>query len=110
MNLRRSVCVTEAPASAITMNPPQFPRPWRWVPLVGVVLFGLSGAGLGIRADPVVLYETGFEPFEGLSPDEDLMGQGNRIGYATELVGKPALACGNGVLAEPVSGFAGEYE
>lgn len=57
----------------------------------------------------MVLYETGFEPFEGFSPDEDLMGQGNWIGYATDLEGKPALAGGNGVLAEPVAGFAGQY-
>lgn len=84
-------------------------RSWRWVPLVGCVLAGVSSPELGIQADPVVLYETGFEPFEGFSPDEDLSGQGNWISFATDLEGKPAPNGGNGVLAEPVAGFSGQY-
>jgi hypothetical protein len=65
----------------------------------------LSAAG----TDGTVLYETGFEPFEGFSPSEDLIGQGSWIGYASDLQGNSAPAGGNGVLADPVPGFTGQY-
>ncbi|MBX3731542.1 MAG: hypothetical protein KF791_02990 [Verrucomicrobiae bacterium] len=68
----------------------------------------LASAG-GLPAGPLVLYETGFEPFEGFSADEDLMGQGSWIGWATDLQGRPTAAGGNGVLASPVAGFNGQY-
>lgn len=57
----------------------------------------------------MVLYETGFEAFEGFSANEDLIGQGNWIGVATDLSGKPAPIGGNGVLSTPVDGFNGQY-
>ncbi len=82
-----------------------------------VRLLALSLAGLLSKelygdvspATTIVLYETGFEPFEGFSPNEDLVGQGAWVGYATELSGKSAPLGGNGVLADPVPGFSGQY-
>lgn len=82
------------------------PVPWR------AVCRWLSGTALAAslgNAQPVVLYETGFEPFEGFSPDQDLVGQGSWIGLATDLEGKPTVLAGNGVLSEPVPGFQGQY-
>jgi len=61
------------------------------------------------RAEAVVLYETGFEPFEGFSPDQDLLGQGGWIARATDLAGDKADAGGNGILATPLTGFSGQY-
>lgn len=56
-----------------------------------------------------ILYETGFEPFEGFAVNEDLLGQGGWVGEALDLSGNAAPAGGNGVLADPVSGFSGQY-
>ncbi|HAB16131.1 MAG TPA: hypothetical protein PLX89_07960 [Verrucomicrobiota bacterium] len=56
-----------------------------------------------------VLYETGFEAWEGFSPNQDLIGQSGWIGAATDLQGREAPAGGNGVLADPIPGFTGQY-
>jgi hypothetical protein len=71
-------------------------------------LFPASGLGAEAAAGYRVLYETGFEPFEGFRPDFDLVGQGGWIGYATGLAGKPVDLGGNGLLPAPVSGFHGQ--
>lgn len=52
------------------------------------------------RADPLVLFETGFEKFEGYQPGADLIGQNNWIGFGEG---------GNGILSEPLAGFQGQY-
>lgn len=57
----------------------------------------------------IILYETGFEPFEGFSADMDLLGQGGWVGYASDVSGAPAPEGGNGVLDSPVAGFSGQY-
>lgn len=71
-------------------------------------LFPMSGRGAEVPPGSRVLYETGFEPFEGFHPDFDLVGQGGWIGYATDLAGKPVDLGGNGLLPAPVSGFYGQ--
>lgn len=54
-----------------------------------------------VVADPnsVVLFETGFERFEGYDPQLDLIGQSGWVGEGSG---------GNGLIADPVSGFAGQ--
>lgn len=69
----------------------------------------LNGAAEIAPASAIVLYETGFEPYEGFSADEDLAGQGGWVGYANDLEGKDAPFGGNGVLAAPRPGFSGQY-
>lgn len=86
----------------------QICRPWQGVFLAGAFL-GAMTPGTVAGDGAVVLYESGFELFEGFSPDEDLTGQGNWLGMATGLDGKPAPFGGNGVLADPVPGFSGQY-
>lgn len=61
------------------------------------------------RAGAIVLYETGFESYEGFSANEDLAGQGGWVGYANDLEGGEAPFGGNGVLNEPRPGFSGQY-
>lgn len=55
-----------------------------------------------------ILYETGFEPFEGFSPDFDLAGQGGWIGFATDLGANTVALGGNGLMAGPIDGFSGQ--
>ncbi len=55
-----------------------------------------------------ILYETGFEPFEGFNATNDLAGQGSWIGYATDLAGKSVDFGGNGLLPGPTDGFFGQ--
>ena len=50
-------------------------------------------------AAPVVLYETGFEAWEGFDPTLDLAGQGGWLAVGTG---------GNGLLEGPVEGFQGQ--
>ncbi|MBL9174916.1 MAG: hypothetical protein JNL10_15365 [Verrucomicrobiales bacterium] len=76
---------------------------------VGPSLVAAALTQWGVSADPTVLYESRFERIEGFSADEDLMGQGNWVGEATDLNGQRTLAGGNGVLDEPVPGFEGQY-
>lgn len=85
------------------------PRGDRWRQRIGPALAIATLAQWVATADPTVLYETRFERIEGFSADQDLMGQGNWVGEATDLSGQNAPAGGNGVLAEPVFGFEGQY-
>lgn len=55
-----------------------------------------------------ILYETGFEPFEGFSLDADLAGQNDWVGYATDLEGNSVELGGSGLLAPPTDGFTGQ--
>lgn len=54
---------------------------------------------LAAPASERVLFETGFEQFEGYDPDFDLSGQNGWIGLGSG---------GNGVLAGPIAGFNGQ--
>lgn len=56
----------------------------------------------------VILYETGFEPFEGYLANKDLLGQRNWTGYATDLSGLSTDIGGNGILSGPIPGFLGQ--
>lgn len=85
------------------------PRGAGWPCRFGPSLAVATLAQLVCLADPTVLYETRFERIEGFSADADLIGQGNWVGEATDLTGQKTLAGGNGVLAEPVFGFEGQY-
>jgi len=69
----------------------------------------LSASAETARASVIVLYETGFESYEGFSAEDDLAGQGGWVGYANDLEGKEAPFGGNGVLADPRPGFTGQY-
>ncbi len=93
------------------MNCPA-PRVARLGRVVFALATGLLGAAPGhgaeVPAGSRVLYETGFEPFEGFHPDFDLAGQGSWIGYATDLAGKSVDFGGNGLLPAPVDGFYGQ--
>lgn len=62
-----------------------------------------------VRPEAIILYETGFEPFEGFSADADLLGQGGWTGSASDLSGAAAPEGGNGVLNTPIPGFSGQY-
>jgi hypothetical protein len=57
------------------------------------------GTRLAAPASERVLFETGFEQFEGYDPDFDLSGQNGWIGLGSG---------GNGVLAGPIQGFQGQ--
>ncbi len=57
------------------------------------------GTRLATPASERVLFETGFEQFEGYDPDFDLSGQNGWIGLGSG---------GNGVLAGPIPGFQGQ--
>ncbi|MCW5557211.1 MAG: hypothetical protein KIT22_05180 [Verrucomicrobiae bacterium] len=81
--------------------------PWP-TPASGWLAGTILAASLG-SAQPLILYETGFERFEGFSADQDLVGQGNWIGLTTDLEDNPTVLAGNGVLSEPVPGFRGQY-
>lgn len=65
-----------------------------WMPL-----HGQDRRGVAAPAAPRILFETGFEKFEGYDPDFDLAGQGGWVGIGSG---------GNGVLAGPVDGFKGQ--
>ncbi len=69
--------------------------------LAGAASSALAQDGRGIATPTAtrVLFETGFEPFEGYSPDFDLSGQNGWISIGTG---------GNGVLAPPIDGFQGQ--
>lgn len=84
-------------------------RRGRWVQLARSILLGAAAASALGRVEATILYETGFEPFEGFSPNEDLIGQQNWIGTASDLEGNSVPAGGNGVLALPAPGFNGQY-
>jgi hypothetical protein len=58
------------------------------------------GLTLSLVANPKVLFETGFEKFEGYAPNQELVGQGGWVGVGSG---------GNGVLGEPLDGFHGQY-
>ena len=75
--------------------------------VVGVVLATLFH--LPVLGQTRILYETGFETFEGFQADQDLIGQGGWVGFAGDLAGKTTDPGGNGVLAQPLAGFAGQY-
>jgi hypothetical protein len=68
--------------------------------------FGLAAAELPVGSR--VLYETGFERFEGFSAENDLAGQSSWIGYATDLAGNSVALGGNGLLPGPTDGFYGQ--
>jgi hypothetical protein len=55
--------------------------------------------GIAFTSAARVLFETGFEPFEGYSPDRDLSGQGGWISIGSG---------GNGILPPPIDGFQGQ--
>lgn len=55
--------------------------------------------GIAAPAASRVLFESGFEPFEGYSPDFDLSGQNGWISIGSG---------GNGILAPPIDGFQGQ--
>lgn len=76
--------------------------------LTASVLIPADISAAEIPAGSRVLYETGFEPFEGFHLDFDLAGQGGWTGYATDLAGKPVDFGGNGLLPAPVDGFYGQ--
>lgn len=61
-----------------------------------------------VPAGSRILYETGFEPFEGFNATDDLAGQGGWIGYATDLSGNAVAFGGNGLLPGPTDGFFGQ--
>jgi len=90
------------------MNVARGKSPHPWLAATGWLAGTALAASVG-SAQPLILYETGFERFEGFSADQDLVGQGNWIGLATDLEGKPTVLAGNGVLSEPVPGFQGQY-
>lgn len=93
------------------MNCPAFRAVWPCqaaLVIAAGMLFPADSRGAEIPAGSRVLYETGFEPFEGFHPDFDLAGQGSWIGYATDLAGKPVDFGGNGLLPAPVDGFYGQ--
>lgn len=77
----------------------------RIIPLV--VALG-SARAADIPAGSRILYETGFEPFEGFNAENDLAGQNSWIGYATDLAGKSVALGGNGLLPGPTDGFFGQ--
>lgn len=58
-----------------------------------------TGTRLAAPASERVLFETGFEQFEGYDPEFDLSGQNGWIGLGSG---------GNGVLAGPIPGFQGQ--
>lgn len=67
------------------------------------------GSSLPLVGQTRILYETGFEAFEGFQADQDLIGQGGWVGFAGDLSGKSTDPGGNGVLAQPMAGFNGQY-
>ena len=75
------------------------------IPVVAVL--GMARAA-EIPAGSRILYETGFEPFEGFNAENDLAGQNSWIGYATDLAGKSVALGGNGLLPGPTDGFFGQ--
>lgn len=82
--------------------------------LLGAITLAFVGPPTTAKADlngpeAIILYETGFEPFEGFSSDQDLLSQGGWVGYASDLSGKAAPEGGNGVLNSPMPGFFGQY-
>ena len=72
-----------------------FPRPVAIALAFGTVLYHSSL----LPAGAVVLYETGFERFEGYDPQTDLMGQSGWVGEGSG---------GNGILGEAIPGFSGQ--
>ncbi|MBM3901176.1 MAG: hypothetical protein FJ379_03650 [Verrucomicrobia bacterium] len=74
-----------------------------------LALAAASACDLPVRGQTRILYETGFEAFEGFKADQDLIGQGGWVGFAGDLAGKATDPGGNGVLAQPLPGFNGQY-
>lgn len=73
--------------------------PFRLAPFRGLLgLFLPCGMNLAL-ANSVVLYETGFERFEGYDSHLDLVGQSEWFGEGTG---------GNGILPPPIEGFNGQ--
>jgi len=68
----------------------------------------LLAAAFGARASATVLFQTGFEPFEGYDPGRDLAGQNDWIAFASDLEGNTAPLGGNGLLRPPIAGFTGQ--
>jgi hypothetical protein len=86
--------------------------PVRLRPSTSGAVLGLAlaiGSTLPLVGQTRILYETGFEPFEGFQADQDLIGQGGWVGFAGDLAGKATDPGGNGVLAQPLAGFNGQY-
>lgn len=80
--------------------------PTRWIPSTAGWFFATCSAALltfssllGQGIDPRVLYETGFEAFEGYSTEKDLVGQNGWTSFGT---------AGNGVLTAGTPGFSGQ--
>ena len=77
---------------------PGWPTTWTWgtwVALAGL----LPWSGMPARAGERVLFETGFERFEGYDTSKDLAGQNGWVAIGSG---------GNGVLPGPIDGFNGQ--
>jgi hypothetical protein len=74
------------------------PSAWRFVPW-GLGLAVQLSLGGSLLAAPRVVFETGFEQFEGYKPEADLVGQNGWISFGQG---------GNGILAAGVAGFQGQ--
>ena len=72
----------------------------------GLVAFSATAAEVppGSR----ILYETGFEPFEGFNAQNDLAGQNGWVGFASNLQGQSVGLGGNGLLTDAIEGFSGQ--
>ncbi|QDV33567.1 PEP-CTERM sorting domain-containing protein [Tautonia plasticadhaerens] len=87
------------------------------------VLLALGLATPVVRAEPIVLYETGFEASEGFAADQDLVGQGgfvSRLGLNPDAAtvttenpatGSQAVRIDGALLTDPnpIGNFAGGY-
>ncbi|MSU37464.1 MAG: hypothetical protein EXS36_20685 [Pedosphaera sp.] len=70
---------------------------WMMAGLCILIFAAVSAIGQGIA--PRVLFETGFEAFEGYSAEKDLVGQNGWTSFGT---------AGNGVFAAGTPGFSGQ--
>ena len=69
-------------------------------PLAVTVVFGAAlFHSVHLPAHALILYETGFERFEGYNPQLDLVGQSGWIGEGSG---------GNGIIGDPIAGFNGQ--
>lgn len=70
-----------------------------WMTATACIMILAVVSALGQGIGPRVLFETGFESFEGYSTEKDLVGQNGWISFGT---------AGNGVLASGTPGFSGQ--